>query len=57
MRLYARMGMVDRACLPDKNSAHPPPGTDPNPNLGVADTEIKRTLSPRLGHAPEFSYI
>ena len=30
MRLYARMGMVDRACLPDKDSDHPPPGTEPN---------------------------
>ena len=41
MRLYARMGMVDRACLPDKNSEHPPPGTDrtvQNPNQGTADS-------------------
>ena len=41
MRLYARMGMVDRACLPDKDSEHPPPGTDrtvPNPNQGTADS-------------------
>ena len=36
--------MVDRACLPDKDSEHPPPGTRPNqladPNQVLADRDV-----------------